>query len=59
MELVANSLNKEDIETLGMSKDMRERASYDVHEIFERKLAESAMIKAINFINKVKEILAK
>ena len=59
IELVANSLNREDIETLGMSKEMRERASYDVHEIFERKLAENAMTKAIDFINKVKIMLAK
>jgi len=36
--LVANSLNKEDIETLGASKELRERASYDVHELFEKKL---------------------
>ena len=58
IELVAISLNKEDVETFGISKDLRERASYNVHESFERKLAEYARIKAVDFINKVKLILS-
>jgi len=57
IELIASSLNKEDIETLGTSKDLRERASYDVHELFEKKLAENARDKSIEFINKVKIML--
>jgi len=59
IELIAGYLSKEDIEILGISKDLRERASYDVHELFERKLAEDARTKAINFINKSKAILAQ
>ncbi|MBU3913341.1 MAG: hypothetical protein KKE50_04570 [Nanoarchaeota archaeon] len=57
VELVASSLNKEDIETLGNSKELRERASYDVHELFEKKLAEQIREKAVDFVNKIKMLL--
>lgn len=56
IELVAG-LNKEDIEMMGRTKEMRERACYDVHEIFEQQLAEETKNKAIEFITKVKKIL--
>lgn len=57
VELVASSLDKEDIETLGDSKELRERASYNVHELFEKKLAEQIREKAVDFINKIKVLL--
>ena len=59
IEIAANSLNREDIETIGIAKELRERASYNVHEIFEEKLADNARREALNFINKVKAILNK
>ncbi len=58
-ELVASSLSKEDIEVLGSSKELRERASYNVHELFEKKLAEQIRKSTIDFVNKVKSILEK
>lgn len=39
VKLIARSLEKEDIETVGISKELRERASYDVHGLFEKTLA--------------------
>jgi uncharacterized protein (UPF0332 family) len=57
VELIAASLNKEDIEIIGMSKKLRERASYDVHEIFEKRLAQQAKEQAVDFVNKIKELL--
>lgn len=57
VELIASSLNKEDIETLGDSKELRERASYNVHELFEKKLAEQIREKAVDFVNKIKFLL--
>ena len=57
VELVANSLEEKDIETLGSSKELRERASYSVHENFEKKLAEETKEQAVEFINKIKSML--
>ena len=57
VELIACSLNKEDIETIGFSKELRERACYDVHELFEKRLAEQIREKAVNFANKIKLLL--
>ena len=57
IELVADSLSEEDIKTVGTSKELRERACYDVHEIFEQQLAEEAKNKTIEFVIKVKELL--
>lgn len=59
VELVADSLSKEDIETIGASKELRERACYDVHELFGQNLANQVRDKAINFVNKIKEMLLK
>jgi len=59
VELIASSLNKEDVENIGFSKELREKASYDVHELFEQKLSEHAREGAVNFINKIKSLLAK
>ncbi len=61
VEFIANylSLDKKDLETLGMSKELREKASYDVHELFEQKLAKQIQEQAINFVNKIKGILEK
>lgn len=55
--LIVNSLNKEDIETLGDSKELRERASYDVHELFEKKLALQARENAAEFSNKIRTMI--
>ncbi|MFH1358540.1 MAG: HEPN domain-containing protein [archaeon] len=57
VNLVASSLNKEDIEVIGDSKEMREKACYDVHEMFEKSLAENFREKTVNFINKIKVLL--
>lgn len=57
--LVADSLDREDIETVGFSKEIREKACYDVHESFERKLADNMRQKSVDFINKIKEVLIK
>ncbi len=57
VELVADSLKKEDIEILGSSKELRERASYNVHEDFEKKLAEESREQAVEFVNKIKSLL--
>lgn len=55
--LIANSLEKEDIETLGTSKELREKACYNVHESFEKKLAEDIKEQAVDFANKIKVLL--
>jgi|SRR3989344_2147646 len=57
IDLIVSSLNKEDIETLGFSKELREKASYNVHESFERELVINTRKQAIDFINKIKSIL--
>lgn len=59
IELVSHALSEEDIETIGTSKELRERACYDVHELFGQNLANQIREKAINFVNKIKEILSK
>ena len=57
VEFMAGSLNKEDIEIVGMSKELREKASYDVHELFERKLAEQIKEQTVDFVNKIKRLI--
>ena len=57
VELIASSLDREDIETLGISKELREKACYDVHESFEKKLAEQIKEEAVDFANKIKVLL--
>jgi uncharacterized protein (UPF0332 family) len=52
--LIVSSLDKKDIETIGSSKEMRERASYDVHATFEKAVAEMAREDTMQFIVKVK-----
>jgi uncharacterized protein (UPF0332 family) len=52
--LIASSLDRKDIETIGFSKEMRERASYDVHATFEKTVAEMAREDTMQFIIKVK-----
>jgi uncharacterized protein (UPF0332 family) len=59
IELVASSLSKEDIETIGFSKELREKASYDVHESFEKELALNTQKQAADFVNKIKTIINK
>lgn len=57
VELVAASLDKEDIETVGFSKELREKACYDVHETFEKKLAHQVREQAAHFASKIKSLL--
>lgn len=55
--LIASSLDREDIETLGISKELREKACYDVHELFEKRLVEQIREQAVDFANKIKLLL--
>src|SRR3989344_2662648 len=57
VELVAISLEREDIETITNVKSLRERASYDVHALFEKKTAEEAKDKTIVFLGKVRGVI--
>ena len=57
VSLVANSLQKEDIESIGYSKEIREKASYDVHKSFEASLANQMQENAVNFMNKIRGLL--
>jgi len=57
VELIASSLDQEDIETLGVSKELREKACYNVHEMFEKRLAEQIREQAVDFANKIKLFL--
>ena len=57
VELIASSLGREDIEILGFSKELREKACYDVHEQFEKRLAEQIREQAVDFANKIKQLL--
>ena len=62
VELVASSarpLDKEDIEALGYSKELRERACYDVHEVFERELSQQVREQTADFVNKIKALIKK
>jgi len=58
VELIASSLGVEDIEILGVSKELREKACYDVHEHFEKRLAEQNRRQAVDFANKIKMLLS-
>jgi uncharacterized protein (UPF0332 family) len=57
IELIKESIDKEDIEIIAKTKDLRERASYDVSANFELILTEKAKNNAVYFLNKVKSIL--
>jgi len=58
IELVAKtSLDKEEVTYFVEAKNKRETASYGISEEFNKNEAEKLRIKAIIFINKVKEIL--
>lgn len=57
VELIAKYLDREDIQTLGISKELREKACYDIHEQFERRLAEQIREQAVDFANKIKLLL--
>ncbi len=69
-EFYKKELSKEEIETVGNTtiekeevlyyveaKGKRNKASYSTHKIFEAHEAENLRTKAINFVNKVKEII--
>ncbi len=57
LEIVANALNKDDIEIITNSKSLRERASYNIDESFEKGIADDVRKNSLNFINKVRGIL--
>lgn len=57
VQLVASSLSKEDIETIGASKELREKACYDVHSSFEKRLAEHVREETVTFVNKIKGMM--
>src|SRR3989338_1039224 len=69
-EFYQKELNKEEIEIVGNAttekeevlyyveaKTKRTRASYSIQRVFDKNEAESLRTKAINFVNKVKEIV--
>lgn len=55
--LIAAVLDKEDLQTLGAAKELRERACYDVHASFERRIAEQMRTEASAFTIKIKTLL--
>lgn len=57
VELIVSSLDREDIEAIGTSKELREKACYDIHESFEKQLARNIQEQAIDFVNKIKSLL--
>ena len=57
IDLIVSSLDKEDIETIGVSKEMREKACYDVHGSFERSLAAQIQEQAVDFLDSIREII--
>ena len=57
VHLIARSLATEDIEVIGFSKELRERASYGVHESFEKNLTLQIQEQAREFTNKIKLLL--
>ena len=57
VELIASSLAREDIEAMGFSKELREKACYDIHQQFEKGLAEQIREQAVEFANKIKILL--
>jgi len=57
IEIIKDSINKEDIDIITKTKDLRERASYDVSSTFESGLSEIARNNAVYFLSKAKTIL--
>ena len=58
LEVIADSIEKEDIESVAKSKSLRERASYNVTETFEKQLVEDIKTDAVGFLQKVRSILS-
>lgn len=57
IELIRESIERKDIEIMTRTRDLRERASYDVSASFELGLVEKAKDNTVSFLKKVKEIL--
>lgn len=57
VQLVAASLDKEDIKTMGETKELRERASYNAGEFFGENLRENIRAQAEKFRDKINELL--
>jgi uncharacterized protein (UPF0332 family) len=56
-ESIPYSLEREDIETIVETKELRERVSYEVGYEFEESLARKAKRNAVKFIERVRDIL--
>ena len=56
---ILSALEKTNVEQFVEAQGLRERASYGASTNFEARLAEIAKTDSIEFVNKVKEILAK
>jgi uncharacterized protein (UPF0332 family) len=56
-ESISKNLDREDIEDIVETKDLRERASYAASYKFEESLVKIAKSNAIKFIEKVRNIL--
>ena len=58
IEMISNTtLEKEEVLYYVEAKTKRTKASYSTQKIFDRKEAENLRLKAITFVNKVKEIV--
>ncbi len=57
IELLHHTMNKEDIEIIAETKELRERASYGVSGNFESSLVKKSRENAVYFLNKIREIL--
>lgn len=55
--LLHSTMNKEDIEIIAETKELREKASYGVSGNFELRLVDKSKGNAIYFLNKAREIL--
>ena len=59
VELIVSSLNKEDIKIVGSSKELREKACYDVHGRFEQMMVDYIHEQAVTFVNKIRLVLQR
>ncbi|MBD3248743.1 hypothetical protein GF336_01740 [Candidatus Woesearchaeota archaeon] len=57
IKIIAESIDKEDIDVIAESKSLRERASYNIHETFEKELADDVKNKTVKFLEKTRTIL--
>lgn len=58
VQFIAQTLNKEDLEHLGQSKELREKASYDIHASFEKAIANHTRQNTVEFIMKIRQFIS-